>query len=587
MDYFVVIGVIVASLVALVASRLPPSSIFLFGVLVLVSFRVISPGEAIQGVANEGLVTVALLYIIAQGIHNTGGIHALVRLLLTPKGSLWRAQGRMMVVVATLSAVLNNTPVVATFLPAIREWAKSRGLPASKLLIPLSYAAILGGTCTIIGSSTNVVTNGLLIKLGGEGIGFFKMAWVGLPCTVVGVVYVMLVSRWLLPDRKATSAVFENTKEYTVELMIQPDCELVGCSVGEAGLRQLTGLYLVEVFRSDRVIAPVTPELKLSVEDRLVFTGLPESIADLRKIRGLVPAESAIFELRGMMDERCFIEAVVSRENPLVGKTIRDGRFRTQYGAAVLAVSRHGERIPKKIGDIQLKASDTLLLEGHSSFVDLYRNSREFLLLNLVEDSELPEFEKAWIAWLCVISMVLLAAFEVISILHGAMLATAVMFLTGCCSVRRVRNAIDLHVLLVLAASLAYGLAIQKTGLGGELAQLLSMQEFASPWLLLVLVYVITMVLTELITNMAAAVLAFSVTAEVVLNFGYDMQPFTVAIMIAASASFISPIGYQTNLMVYGPGGYCFTDFLKIGGPLSVIVAVIALSIIPMVWPLA
>jgi len=271
----------------------------------------------------------------------------------------------------------------------------------------------------------------------------------------------------------------------------------------------------------------------------------------------------------------------------MVGKTIRDGRFRTQYGAAVLAVSRHGERIPKKIGDIQLKASDTLLLEGHSSFVDLYRNSREFLLLNLVEDSELPEFEKAWIAWLCVISMVLLAAFEVISILHGAMLATAVMFLTGCCSVRRVRNAIDLHVLLVLAASLAYGLAIQKTGLGGELAQLLSMQEFASPWLLLVLVYVITMVLTELITNMAAAVLAFSVTAEVVLNFGYDMQPFTVAIMIAASASFISPIGYQTNLMVYGPGGYCFTDFLKIGGPLSVIVAVIALSIIPMVWPLA
>ena len=586
MEGLIVLGVISACLIALVATRYPPESILLSGVLVMITAGVITPGEAILGVANEGLVTVAFLYLVAQGVQDTGGIYALVRALLTNDGRLWEAQSRMMVVVASMSAFLNNTPVVATFMPAVREWASSREIPPSKLLIPLSYSAILGGTCTLIGTSTNVVINDLMIKSGQGGLQFFELAWVGVPCAVLGILYILFVGKWLLPSRGGATDAFKNTKEYTVEMVIQQGCELIDRTIGDAGLRQLAGLYLVEVHRGKTVVAPVAPEFQLSIGDRLVFTGLPESIADLRKYRGLVPADNPIFGIGGSHGERCFIEAVVSRENPMVGTTIRDGHFRNHYNAAVIAVSRYGERISKKVGDIELQPSDTLLLEGHASFVNVFRNSRDFLLLHLVKDSLAPKFDKAWIAWLCVIGMIVLAASNTVSILHSAMLATAIMFATGCCTMERARIAIDFRVLLVLVSALAFGVAIQKIGLGDQIADQIAALSYVSPLVLLIVVYFTTVLLTELITNMAAAVLAYSITSQVVESMGLPLEPFAVAIMIAASASFISPIGYQTNLMVYGPGGYRFTDFARIGVPLSLLVALIALTIIPFVWPL-
>ncbi len=586
MEPYLVLGVIGTCLLALIFTHFAADVVLLMGVLVLVSCGVLGAGEAIKGFANEGLVTVGLLYIVAQGVRDTGGIHALVRTLLNSEGGLWKTQLRMMSVVGAMSAFLNNTPVVATFLPAIREWASSRGVPPSKLLIPLSYSAILGGTCTIIGTSTNVVVNNMLIDHDIEGLKFFDLAWVGVPCVLVGIVYIIVVGRWLLPARGGTTEAFKNTKEYTVEMVIQQGCELINRSVAEAGLRSLAGLYLVEVYRGKSVIAPVTPELELLVGDRLVFTGIPESIADLRKYRGLVPADNPIFGLGGAHGERCFIEAVVSRENPLAGTTIRDGHFRNHYDAAVLAVSRYGERISKKVGDIVLKPSDTLLLEGHSSFVEIHRHSRDFLLLNLVKDSMAPKFDKAWIAWACVLAMVVLAASGLVTILHAAMLATAAMILTGCCHLDKVSKAIDYRVLLVLASALSFSYAIEKTGIGLQIANTFFAMPQMTPLMLLVLVYALTVLLTELITNMAAAVLVFSIISQFVESMGLNLVPFAVAIMVAASASFISPIGYQTNLMVYGPGGYRFMDFVRFGAPLSIIVAATALIIIPIVWPL-
>ena len=234
MDVFIVLGVVAFCLFALIATNNPPDVVLLLGVLVFITTGVITPGDAIQGFANEGLVTVGLLFVVAQGVQDTGGIHALVRALLSDGNQLWKTQFRMMTVVASMSAFLNNTPVVATFLPAIREWASNRGIPPSKLLIPLSYAAILGGTCTLIGTSTNVVINNLLVQRGIEGLHFFDLAWVGVPCAVIGVVYILITSRWLLPELGGATEAFENTKEYTVEMVIQQGCELISKSVGDA-----------------------------------------------------------------------------------------------------------------------------------------------------------------------------------------------------------------------------------------------------------------------------------------------------------------------------------------------------------------
>jgi di/tricarboxylate transporter len=581
------IFIVAFTLCMLAFTRKPADLILLGGLTVLLVAGVLSPNEALAGFGNEGLVTVAVLFVVAGGLQETGAMHHLVQYFLGRPKSTTTAQARMMSLVMSLSAFLNNTPLVALFIPAVKDWAKRLDkLSVSKLMIPLSYAAILGGTCTLIGTSTNLVVNGMLISMTDHpGLGLFDIAWVGVPLAMTGLIYVLIFSRWLLPDRIPAMEKLKNPREYTVEMIVEPGSAVVGKTIEKAGLRNLPGAYLMEIDRDGHILAAVSPAEVLQANDRLVFTGIVTSVVDLQKIRGLKPATEQVFKLNEPRRERCLIEAVVSNSCPLVGRTIKEGRFRTQYNAVVIAVARNGERIEKKIGDIELKVGDTLLLETSPAFVSERLNSRDFFLVRQVEGSNPPRHEKAWIAWSIFIAMILSVGLEWISMLKAGMLAAGLMIITKCFSTYLARKSIDLRVLLVIAAAFGIGKALEKTGAAAAIAKTFLSLAGDDPMLLLVAVYALTCLLTELITNNAAAVIMFPFALAMAQTLGLNFLPFAVAIMFAASASFSTPIGYQTNMMVYGPGGYRFGDFLRFGMPLHIATGIISLSIIPRVWP--
>lgn len=581
------VAITLAALGVLVFSRLATDVVLVGALTLLLAMGIVSPAEAFSGFANPGVLSVAVLYIVAAGLRDTGAIDLMVRSVFGRPKSVAGAQWRMMLPVTAMSAFLNNTPIVATFLPGVLDWAKRQRLSASKLMIPLSYAAIFGGMCTLIGTSTNLVVNGLLTSQTHlRSLGFFELAWVGLPCAAVGIVYVLVTSRWLLPARKPALLQLSNPREYTVEMLVTDDSPLAGLSIQAAGLRQLPGLFLIEIERANRVLAAVGPDEYLVSGDRLVFAGITDSIVDLQRMRGLVPATDQVFKLDGPRTARTLIEAVISAQSPVAGKTVREAGFRSLYSAVVIAVARNGERVRGKIGDIRLRPGDMLLLEAEPQFLDQQRHSRDFLLLHPVEGAAIPRHERSWVAWSILAGLVITSTFHWLPLLTAALIAAALMIATRCCSLTSARRSIEYEVLIAIAAAFGIGHALQTTGAAATFAHTVLGAAGGRPLLSLAVIYVITMVLTELITNNAAAVIMFPFAYATSTALGLNFMPFAIAIMIAASASFATPIGYQTNLMVYSPGGYRFTDYIRFGLPLSLLTGLMAILIIPHVWPL-
>ncbi len=570
----------------LICTRIGADVILLGGLTLLIVGGVVSPSDALSGLANEGMVTVGVLYVVVAGLRQTGGVSWIVQALWGRPRSLLRAQVRMMFPVLASSAFLNNTPVVAMLVPAVSDWAKRYRLSVSKLMIPLSYAAILGGTCTLIGTSTNLVVNGMVInETTLPGLGMFDIAWVGLPCAAVGMTYILLLSRRLLPDRKPLLTQLQDPREYTVEMLVEPNSPLVDRTIEQAGLRHLPGMYLAEIDREGRILPAVGPQETLQANDRLLFVGIVESVVDLQKIRGLKPATDQVFKLTAPRSRRCLIEAVVSNSCPLVGRTIRDGRFRTIYRAVVIAVARNGERIRRKIGDIVLRAGDTLLLEATPSFVEQQRNSRDFFLVSPIEDSSVPRHERTLLALVILIAMVTTVTTGWLTILQAGMLAAGLMIITRCCTATAARSSVDFQVLIVIAAALGLGRALQVTGAAEAISSTLTGLAGNNPWVSLAVIYGLTMLFTETITNNAAAVLVFPIALATADKLGVQAMPFVISVMMGASASFSTPIGYQTNLMVYGPGGYRFTDYLRIGLPLNCLMWATTVLLAPFIWP--
>ncbi|MDP2177245.1 SLC13 family permease [Methylicorpusculum sp.] len=573
-------------LLTLIFSRFTPDLVLMVALTVLSVAGVLDPKQALSGFSNEGLITVAAMFVIAAGISSTGGVEMVVNQLLGNPKTTQGALLRLVLPLIPLSAFLNNTPVVATMIPAVTRWSKRIGIAPSKLMIPLSYTAILGGTLTLIGTSTNLVLNGQYQALTGKkGFELFDITLIGLPVAVVGVLFIVLCMPFMLPNRQSAAEQFADRKKFTFEVAVANNGPLEGVTVAKAGLRNLQRIYLVEIERHGSIVTAVSSEEKLQGGDRLVFVGETSAIFDILRINGLVPSDSQTPVIDKDTPERCLVEAVVSQRCDSIGKAIRDSHFRDRYGAVVLAVARDGEAIQGNLGSIELQPGDVLLLEARPAFVTRQRVQRDFLLINDLEETR-PNHQRAKLAWVLLLGVIGAATFGLTSMLNAALVGAALIVLTGCCSIAEARRSLDLTVLVSIAASFALGNALQVSGAADFIAHHILSIADGNPWILLGLTYVTVSILTEVITNNAAALLMLPIVLAITGSQGLNPEPFVFATMMAASASFATPLGYQTNLMVYGPGGYHFKDFVRVGVPMNIITAITTVGLIPFIWPL-
>ncbi|MEX2326564.1 MAG: SLC13 family permease, partial [Pseudomonadales bacterium] len=544
------------------------ADVHLIGALtILMALNVITPMQALVGFSNEGVATIAALYVVVAGLRETGVVTWISQFVLGLRRSVAIAQLRLMLPVAILSAFVNNTPVVALLIPGVRDWGRRYRIAPSKLLMPLSYAAIIGGTCTLIGTSTNLVISGMMHQYTDVRFGLFDIAWIGVPCVVLVVAYTIFFGRWLLPEQEEDSQDLDDVKQYVIEMLVEDGSSLANKTIEAAGLRHLPGLYLVEINRDNVAIPAVSPQEVLRAGDRLLFAGIVESVADLQRFDGLRLASDHVLKLSTQRSSHTLIELVVSEACPLIGKTVRAGRFRNVYNAAILAVLRHGKHVHEKIGDIVLQAGDMLLVEAHVDFTEHHRNSRDFLLVSQVENSSPPNTAKRPIALVIFLAMIGLATSGIYSLMVAALLAAGAMLLTRCTSAGGARREISWQILIVIGASIGLGNALMVSGAADSLAALMEAVAHQEIYLVLGLVFLITATLTAVITNIAAATLLFPIVVSLAEMTDLSLPALCVTLMVAASASFATPIGYQTNLMVYSPGGYQFTDFVKMGAP--------------------
>ena len=591
--------------------NLQPDALMIGAAVVAGLAGILKPEEVFRGFSNENMLTVAALFVVAAALRETGGLDILGGRMLGRARTENGAMLRLATTVVGTSAFLNNTPIVAMFLPVVTEWCRKHRVSPSRLLIPLSFLAILGGICTLIGTSTNLVVNGLMLewtRTHQDGqihqqlhpMSLFELGKAGLPMAVIGIAYLMLIGRRLLPDRRELIEEFgSRAREYVVDMLVQPGCRLIGQRVEEAGLRHLPGLFLIEIQRGDRVIAPVQPDEVVREGDRLSFTGAISTIVDLERINGLVPANHDCEVHVSRRRDRRLCEAVLSGTAPLIGKSVRDADFRALYNAAIVAVHRGAARLHGRVGDIVLRPGDTLLLQTGPHFARAHRNNPDFFLVSDVEEARPVRHDKAVTS--IALLVLLIGGFGISTYVNFmpevliAFVIAGLMTATRCIAFSDARQSIDWQTLVTIAASFAVGKAIENSGLAKAIATGVFTGINALPaslhqaWggvLAVSAVYLLTMVLSELLSNNAAAALIFPFAIATAQAFHVDPRPFAMAVAFAASAAFATPIGYQTHMMVWGPGGYKFTDFTRVGIPLDILMWLAASVLIPIMWPL-
>lgn len=581
------LAVVFATVILLAGERLSPSVAILGGVCILLFLGVIDERDAFAGFSSSAPVTVAALYIVAAAARTTGALGFLTAPLRSGNGYR-RDLVHILPPVAGGSAFLNNTPIVAVLGPQVAEWARRYGKSPSSYLMPISYAAILGGMLSLVGTSTNIVVSEILADIPGqEAMGLFEIAWIGFPIVFVGLSLLILVGPVFLPLRHgAGEQARENVRDFIVEMVVT-DSPLAGVSVEEARLRHLEGVFLVEIERKGRTIAPVSPSQFLRKNDRLIFAGNVSRIVDLQQIRGLKSAEHQHFEVGTRAVGQQFFEGVVAVGSPLAGATLQEVGFRARYGGAVVAIHRAGERIGAKLGGIVLRPGDVLLILADASFPDRWRESKDFLVVSVLGGTNPVRTSRApWVLGIIGVLMGLVSLGGV-PILQASLLAVFALLLTQVLSISEARSAVDLDVIITLAGSFGLGAGVTKSGLADHIAGLL-VDVFANiggERGILLGVLLATMLLTEAITNNAAAILMAAIALAVANDLGVDPRPLFFAVAIGASASFLTPVGYQTNMMVYAMGGYRYGDFFRVGFPLSLAVLALAVWLIPEVWP--
>ncbi len=568
----------------LLLTKLRTDLVFLCAIAILFVTGVLDAKEAFSGFSSASVVVVGVLFIVVTGLTYTGVLQWIVKHLLGQPDSYSKAVVRLMLPVAALSSFLSNTTVVSLFVRIVKMWSHKLGVSPSKLLIPLSYASGMGGVCTLIGTPPNLIISGLYADNTGQSMNIFATAVPGLFCLFVGVLSVIAMRR-MLPVRKAPESAFESTSEYTVELQVPSDNPYIGQTLGEAGLYTVKGGSLLEVYHFDEVPSPVTENEYILGGDHLVYAGQIDEILELVETHGLVSANHHVFSLNEIDHNRQLRTAYVTFGSPLIGTTISKSDFERKNNMTLVAVARRGMRISDPPRQVVLRAGDTLLLDcpPHMNM----DTDRLVSQLHFFDNEQLPNIgPKTLISSFIMLAMVVLSALGVMPLLHCAFLAAGAMLIFRCCTPEQAMKSINGEILMVFAGSVVLGLALQKTGVAERLAFGILDICGTNPIVVMTSICLVGTFITEFISNTAAGAMFFPIMYQAAEHLGYEPYPFLIALMISVSSSFATPIGSPTHMLVYGPGGYRFSDFMRIGLPMNFIILAANIFIVNIVYPL-
>lgn len=581
---WVTIITVLAMFATLLLTKLRTDLVFLAAIGVLYVTGVLDAKDAFSGFSSTSVIVIGVLFVVVAGLTHTGVLQWIVKNLLGQPSSYGKAVVRLMLPVAALSSFLSNTTVVAMFVGIVKMWSKKLGISPSKLLIPLSYASGMGGVCTLIGTPPNLIISGLYADETGKTMNVLATTIPGLFCLFVGVLSI-IVMRKLLPNRKTPESAFEDTSEYTVELLVPSDNPCVGKTLGEAGLFHVNGGSLLEIFHFDEVPTPVTEGEFILGGDRLVYAGQIADILELKNSHGLVSADHHVFSLDEVDSHRQLRTAYVTFGSNLIGSTIAKRSFEKKNNMTLVAVARRGDRIDQSPRDVVLQAGDTLLFECPPRMnVDTDQLSSQ---LHFFDSDQVVNLDgKTLVSTVIMIAMVVLSALNVMPLLQCAFIAAAAMLVMGCCTPDQAMKSVNWDILMVFACSVVLGVAIQQTGIAERMATGILDVCGTNPLVVMTAICLVGTFLTEFISNTAAGAIFFPIMYEAAEKLGYDPYPFLIALMISVSSSFATPIGSPTHMLVYGPGGYRFSDFMRIGLLMNLIILAANILIVNIVYPL-
>lgn len=589
----VVFLLLIAAFISFAWEKVPADVTALSLMAALILTGLLSPDDALAVFSNPAPLTVGAMFILSAALEKCGAIDILARNL----GHLAKLPYAvfllvMFVFVGGASAFVNNTPVVVVFMPVILSLARKMNVPASKLLIPLSYAAILGGCCTLIGTSTNIVVSSIGQQQGQAGFGMFEISVVGLPVFAVGLIYMMLFGRRLLPVRETLTSILseEERREFITEAFVQPNSPQIGKTLKEAGLLNRGGIRVIEILRSGVMLRSELSGLRLQEGDRMVLACRPSGIAHTKQLQGIdFVAEAGLEQIAA--HEGLLVEGVIGATSSLIGKTIIEANVRQRFRVIIVAVHRRGKNLREKISTLPIEFGDTLLMLGTQDAIDNLRGSDDIILIDQpVVPTESRQHRMPWVI-AAIGAVVAAASFGWARIEIAAFIACVALFLIGAVRPKEGYAAIQWNILFLIFAMLGMGVAMETTGAARWLSESVlvlvdaAVSADARPLVMLICIYAVTTTLTEVLSNNAAAAVMATLAIELAETMGVSARPFLMAVAVGASASFATPIGYQTNTYVYGVGGYRFADFLKIGVPLNILCGIIAIFAILHFFP--
>ena len=579
-EAWLTLAVVTLAVLVLTRDLISPAVAFTAAVVVLMVAGVVTPEQAFQGFSNPAPITVAALYVLARAVEKSGALQPIVRATLGTGQSVRGALARMTVPVAAASAFLNNTPIIAMLSPQIGEWADRRGDSASRYLMPLSFAAILGGMTTLIGTSTNIVVSGLLEAEGYEPFTMFELTRIALPIALVGLVITILASPNLLPDRlPPRQETRTGGRSFSVRMIIEPGGPLDGLRMDEAWSALPKGTTMVYFERDGEGAGQPHPDTVLKGGDYLTLLGGTDVVLKLHDVSGLASSQQPHLPFEFRSARHAYFEAVIAPESRLVGQSLVDIRFLARYQATVVAIHRAGEPVHGHLARAPLKPGDTLMVIADQGFGDRWRGRNDFLLVWRLGGPAPPLSPKAGIVLAVAAAIVLGAGFQLLPILHLSLLGALALVVLGILSPNEAKDAIDFDVIVVIGAAFGLAAAVESSLLGQSAADLVAAAfgRFGAQGAMAGII-LSTIALSSLITNNAAAALVLPIALTTAAGFGVEPRAAAVAVALSASASFMTPIAYQTNLMVYGPGGYRFGDYARLGTPLTLVVLVVLLS---------